>query len=90
MLMTWGCCCYADFDIKTLKISNVVTIAAEDRGCVREYPCWNRDGSIIVYDSSRYGIYKVYAYRLADKVTECISPSEGLNNSFANFKGLPR
>ncbi len=54
--------CYADFDVETLTISNQVMITRQDSGCICEYPCWNRDESLILYDSNQSGAYQVYAY----------------------------
>jgi hypothetical protein len=82
--------CYADFDVRNLKISNQVIIAGEDRSCVREYPCWNRDETLILYDSNRTGTSQIYAYRLADGMTSLVSPMAATHYNFADFEAIPK
>ena len=80
---------YADFDVATRTVSNPVAITADDPRTIEEYPRWSADESLIIYDSNRSGRYQMYAYRLADRVTERIS--DGASNSqFGNFEDLPK
>jgi Tol biopolymer transport system component len=80
---------YADFDVVTRTVSNPVAITVDDPRSVEEYPRWSADESLIIYDSNWSGRYQMYAYRLADRVTERIS--DGTSNSqFGNFEGLPK
>ena len=56
----------------------------------QEYPAWNGDESLLVYDSNETGTYQVYAYRLADGVTIKLSPDKKRSDQFADFEGLPK
>jgi Tol biopolymer transport system component len=82
--------CYAEFDIQALKIHRQVQVTHHDTSGVQEYPAWNRDESLLVYDSNETGTYQVYAYRLADGVTIKLSPDKNHSDQFADFEGLPK
>jgi hypothetical protein len=81
--------CYAAFDVEALRISDQVQITPDDPS-IQEYPAWNQDESVIVYDSNETGTYQVYAYQLADGTTVRLSSGEKLNDQFADFEGLPK
>lgn len=85
--------CYADFNVKTLTISNQVMITKKDAGYINEYPNWNKDETLILYDSNRSGKYQVYTFRLLDgKTFRISSSSSSLKNNcqFSGLKGVPR
>ncbi len=82
--------CYAAFDAETLRIYDQVEITPSDLGSIQEYPAWNRDESLLVYDSNESGRYQVYAYRLADGETTKLSPDRKRSDQFADFEGLPK
>jgi hypothetical protein len=82
--------CYSEFDVKALKIQRQVTITTKDLRNIQEYPAWNKDESLIVYDSNEAGTYQVYVYRLADGVTARLSPDKTRNDQFAAFEGVPK
>ena len=82
--------CYADFDIQALRIYHQVQITRQDPSSIQEYPAWNRDESLLEYDSNETGTYQVYAYRLADGVTIKLSPDKNRSDQFADFEGLPK
>ena len=82
--------CYADFDVKTRRIFNQVTVAQQDRRFIREYPCWTKDERLILYDANQSGKYQIYGYCLADRTTQRISPREDRNYMFADVEGLPK
>lgn len=80
---------YADFDVRTLTVTNPVAITLDDPQTIEEYPRWSADESLIIYDSNRSGKYQMYAYRLADGTTERVS--DGTSDSqFGNFENLPK
>ena len=80
---------YADFDKATLTVSNPVAITDNDPNDVCEYPRWSADESLILYDSNRSGVYQMYAYRLADRMTARLS--DGTTNSqFGSFEDVPK
>jgi Tol biopolymer transport system component len=81
---------YADFDAATRRVSNPVRITDYDLGHVCEYPRWSADESLIIYDSNRTGVYQMYAYRLADRVTARISSDAGSNSQFGSFEDVPK
>lgn len=81
---------YADFDKDSLTITNQVIITEDDRSNICEYPRWTPDSRHIVYDSNRSGRYQVYAYRLSDGTTACLSKNSRVNDMFAHFKGAPK
>ncbi len=81
--------CVAEFDVERLRIADQVQITPDNLS-VQEYPAWNRDESLLVYDSDETGTYQVYAYRLADGTTTRLSASETSNDQFADFEGLPK
>ncbi len=80
----------ADFDVDTLTVSNPVAITDYDIDSVYEYPRWNADESLIIYDSNRSGVYQMYAYRLADGVTGRISEESRIPSQFGNFEACPK
>ncbi len=82
--------CYAEFDVEALKIHNQVQITEDSPSSIEEYPAWNKDESLLVYDSNRAGTYQVYAYRLADGTTTRLSPDESHSYQFADFENLPK
>jgi Tol biopolymer transport system component len=82
--------CFAEFDVEALRISGQVQVTPDDLGSIQEYPAWNRDESLIVYDSNETGTYQIYAYRIADGTTLRVSSNESLNDQFADFEGLPK
>ncbi len=82
--------CYAEFDVKALRIQQPVTVTTKDLRSIQEYPAWNKDESFIVYDSNETGTYQVYAYRLADGMTARLSPDRTHNDQFAAFEGVPK
>jgi len=57
---------------------------------IQEYSAWNRDESLLEYDSNETGTYQAYAYRLADGVTIKLSPDKNHSDQFADFEGLPK
>ena len=69
----------ADFDIKTLTISNPVSITDEKNigGIYTLYPRWTKDGSAIVYHCGKTGKNQLYLYNLSDKTTQKISDDNG-------------
>jgi Tol biopolymer transport system component len=82
--------CFAELDIQALKIYNQVQVTPDDPHFIQEYPAWNRDESLLVYDSNEAGFYQVYAYRLADGTTTRISSERGVTEQFAAFEGVPK
>ncbi len=82
--------CYAEFDVEALRIHNQVQITADDRNSIQEYPAWNRDENLIVYDSNESGNYQVYAYHMADGTTTKLSAFARFSDQFADFEGLPK
>lgn len=81
---------YADFDETTLVVSNPVAITDYDPAHVCEYPRWSAEESLILYDSNRTGVYQMYAYRLADRVTARLSSDPASNSQFGSFEGVPK
>jgi hypothetical protein len=82
--------CYADFDARAKRITNQVIIAEPKSAYIREYPCWNKDESLVLYDANPSGKYQLYAYRLADGLTQRVSPLAGHDYQFADFEGVPK
>ena len=82
--------CFADFDLENLRIHNQVQITPEDTSSVQEYPTWNRDESLLVYDSNESGTYQTYAYDMASGETTRHSFYEVISDQFACFEGLPK
>lgn len=82
--------CYAEFDVKALKIHRQVQVTEKNLSSVEEYPVWSSDESLLIYDSNRSGVYQVYAYRLADGVMMRLSSDKTRNDQFANLENLPR
>lgn len=82
--------CFAEFDLETLRIHHQVQITPDDLSSIQEYPAWNRDESVIVYDSNETGTYQIYAYQLADGTTIRLSADENRSDQFADFEGLPK
>jgi hypothetical protein len=81
--------CYAAFDVESLRIFDQVAVTEKSMDSVEEYPTWNRDESMIVYDSNRSGKYQLYAFILADGRTATLSTG-GASDQFADFEGLPK
>lgn len=83
--------CYAEFDVDGLRIHNQVQVTADEPVNIQEYPAWNRDESLLVYDSNEGGrAYQVYAYQLEDRTTTLLSPSARHSDQFADFERLPK
>ena len=83
--------CYAAFDVQALKIYDQVPITQKkDTNSIQEYPAWNWDESLVIYDSNEAGTYQVYGYRLADGATITLSPDNMHSDQFADFEGLPK
>jgi Tol biopolymer transport system component len=82
--------CYAQFDVKALKIHHQVEITEKSMDTIEEYPAWNRDESLLVYDSNRSGVHRVYAYRLANGETTRFSTNTVAADYFAAFEGCPK
>jgi len=81
--------CYADFDAASRVVSNPVAFTEDDPNDISEYPRWNADETLIIYDSNRSGRYQLYAYRLADRMT--VRLTDGRSNAqFGNFENLPK
>ncbi len=81
---------YADFDVNTRVVSNPVAITHFDTSQISEYPSWSADESFIIYDSNRSGIYREYAYKIADGTTTEISDDAATNFQFGDFENLPK
>jgi len=81
---------YADFDINTRVVSNPVAITTYDLSQISEYPAWSADESFVIYDSNRSGVYRVYAYNLADGTTAELSDDASVDFQFADFENLPK
>lgn len=81
---------YADFNVATRVVSNPVAITHYDLSQISEYPSWSADESFIIYDSNRSGVYRMYAYKLADGTTTEISDAPGMNFQFGDFENLPK
>jgi Tol biopolymer transport system component len=81
---------YADFDPATLTVSNPVAITDYDPAHVCEYPRWSGDESLVLYDSNRTGVYQMYAYRLADRMTARLSSDPTANSQFGSFEDVPK
>jgi len=81
---------YADFDAATRVVSNPVAITQYDLSQISEYPSWTADEAYIIYDSNRSGIYRMYAYRIADGSTTEISDDPATNFQFGDFENLPK
>jgi Tol biopolymer transport system component len=82
--------CYAEFDVEALRITDQVQITKDEQEYIQEYPAWNRDESLVVYDSDEGGVYQVYAYNIADGTTTKLSPRALFSDQFADFEGLPK
>jgi len=81
--------CYADFDARSRVVSNPVVFTEDDPNDISEYPRWNADETLVLYDSNRSGTYQMYAYRLADRMT--VRLSDGRSDAqFGNFENLPK
>jgi Tol biopolymer transport system component len=81
--------CYADFDARSRVVSNPVTFTEDNPNDISEYPRWNADETLIIYDSNRSGTYQMCAYRLADRMT--VRLSDGRSRAqFGNFENLPK
>jgi hypothetical protein len=81
---------YADFDAKNLIVSNPVAITKYDPSQISEYPAWSADESFIIYDSNRSGIYREYAYKVADGTTTELSDDPTTNFQFGDIEKLPK
>jgi len=80
---------YADFDARSRVVSGPVAFTEEDPNDISEYPRWNADETLIIYDSDRSGTYQMYAYRLADRMT--VRLSDGRSGAqFGSFENLPK
>jgi len=82
--------CYAQFDVKALKIHHQVEITEKSMDTIEEYPAWNRDESLLVYDSNQSGVHRVYAYWLANGETTRFSTNTVAADYFAAFEGCPK
>lgn len=82
--------CYAEFDVEARRIHSQVQITPDERYHIQEYPAWNKDESLLVYDSNEGGLYQVYAYQLADGETIRLSTQENHSDQFADFEGIPK
>lgn len=81
---------YADFDATTRTVSNPVAITDYDPAHICEYPRWSADESLILYDSNRTGVYQMYAYSLADRLTARLSSDPTTNSQFGSFEDVPK
>lgn len=81
---------YADFDATTRVVSNPVAITTYDLSQISEYPAWSADESFIIYDSNRSGVYREYAYKLADRTTTELSDDPNNDFQFGDFENLPK
>ncbi len=81
---------YADFDKERLVVENPVAITEKSPESVEEYPRWSADGSLIIYDSNRTGIYQLYAYRPADGEHGRLSADQDNDYQFGNFENAPK
>ncbi|MGC9159416.1 MAG: TolB family protein [Terracidiphilus sp.] len=81
---------YADFNVNTRVVSNPVAITTADPAHVSENPAWSADGSTILYDSNRSGIYQVYAYHLADHATTLLSDNPLMGFQSPVFENAPK
>ncbi len=76
--------CHARLNVAGLEVSDQVCITEAKPGGNSEYPCWNRDGSLILFDSDG----AVYAHRVADGITAQVAPPG--RHQFVTVKGVPR
>ncbi len=81
---------YADFDVNARVVSNPVAITTYDLSQISEYPAWSADEKLIIFDSNRSGIYRMYAYRLSDRSLTIISDDPNANSQFGDFENLPK
>lgn len=81
---------YANFNAVTRVVSNPVAITTYDLTQISEYPAWSADESFIIYDSNRSGVYREYAFKLADGSTTEISDDASQNFQFADFEDIPK
>lgn len=81
---------YADFDKDSLTVYNPVAITELDINCVYEYPRFSSDGSLIVFDSNKFGTFQTYAYNIAEGTTHRISPDLSSNYRFVGFEDTPK
>ncbi len=81
---------YADFNVVTRVVSNPVAITTYDLNQISEYPAWSADESFVIYDSNRSGVYRMYAYKLADGTTTEISGDTTRDFQFGDFEDLPK
>jgi hypothetical protein len=84
---------WAEFDVENLRVYDQKLITKYNASTVEEYPKWNHDETLIIYDSDKSGdggIHQLYAYRLSDGVEENISPDNKLNYGLSCIKGNPK
>ena len=81
---------YADFNAVTRVVSNPVAITQYNLSQISEYPAWSADESFIIYDSNRSGVYRMYAYRLADGTATEVSDDPTKDFQFGDFEDLPK
>ena len=85
---------WAKLDVPGLRVYDEKTIAERDPKIVVEYPKWNHDETVIIYDSNKlHGgglLYQLYAYRLSDGVEENITPDNDLNYQVCSIRGIPK
>jgi len=67
----------ADFDVKTLTVSNPVQITDDSDKVTTLYPRWVKDASAVVYHSDRSGKPQIYMYTLKDRSTKRVSVDAG-------------
>jgi Tol biopolymer transport system component len=80
---------FADFDAGALAVSHPKAFTTYDPSCINEYPRWNADETLIIYDSSCFGHNQMFAYRLADGATVRVTSDANAYFMFGNFENLP-
>jgi hypothetical protein len=82
--------CYADLDIQALTITNQVEITTHSLGYTTEYPRWDPDENLIIFNSDQSGIHQMYAYSLSDGTTRRISPDLAHSYQYGSFENIPK
>ena len=82
----------ADFDAKTLSVSNAVPITdtSPDSDTITIYPRWTRDESAVVYHSDISGKSQLYMYRLRDRSTIKVSTNPEVNYRYPCGAAAPK
>lgn len=81
---------YANFDQDSLTVSNPVAITELDTSCVYSYPRFSSDGSLIAFNSNKFGTSQIYAYNIAEGTTHRISRDLTSNYYFVGFEYTPK